>query len=108
MNLYDKTNAELVSIRGTLKEKAANLTKGQALLLAALRHETSGRLTKDMGCFLLQTTPQGLARMAIALSAKNMVHRECNGTIRLNETGEADKSDPCPMCGKPFKTCGHF
>jgi hypothetical protein len=21
---------------------------------------------------------------------------------------EADKSDPCPICKKPFKTCGHF
>jgi hypothetical protein len=84
MNLYDKTNAELVSLRDILK-KPLKLPKGQALLLAALRHETSGRLTKDMGCFLLQTTPQGLARMAIALSSKNLVHRECNGTIRLNK-----------------------
>lgn len=21
---------------------------------------------------------------------------------------EIDSSDPCPHCGKPFKTCGHF
>lgn len=21
---------------------------------------------------------------------------------------KADKSSPCPMCKKPFKTCGHF
>lgn len=85
MNLYNKSNAELVTIRDNLKTSVPNLSKGQALLLAALRHETSGRLTKDMGCFLLQTTPQGLARMAIALSAKNLVYRECDGTIRLNK-----------------------
>jgi DNA repair exonuclease SbcCD ATPase subunit len=21
---------------------------------------------------------------------------------------DPDKSDPCPICKKPFKTCGHF
>ena len=21
---------------------------------------------------------------------------------------DLDKSDPCPICNKPFKTCGHF
>lgn len=21
---------------------------------------------------------------------------------------DADKSDPCPICKNPFKTCGHF
>lgn len=30
-------------------------------------------------------------------------------SIRITIVGmDEDKSDPCPFCGKPFKTCGHF
>ena len=53
--------------------------------MAAIRGEASGRLTKEMACYLLQTTPQAIGKLALSLSAKNIVHRDSDGTIRLNK-----------------------
>ena len=60
-------------------------TSRESELLSAIRGEASGRLTKEMACYLLQTTPQAIGRLALSLSAKNLAHRDGDGTIRLNQ-----------------------
>ena len=64
---------------------AHKITFRESELMAAIRGEASGRLTKEMACYLLQTTPQAIGKLALSLSAKNIAHRECDGTIRLNK-----------------------
>jgi hypothetical protein len=60
------------------------LTKRQKELLDTVRGETSGRLTVEMGCHLLQTTPQAFAKLCLALSGKGLAYRDGEGTVRLS------------------------
>ena len=64
--------------------------------------------------FLLPAVGEGDAR-AILLEQHNprthgVTHwKACESRIIEVEQKRADdKSDPCPFCSKPFKTCGHF
>jgi hypothetical protein len=61
------------------------ITFRESELMAAIAGESSGRLTKEMACFLLQTTPQAIGKLGLSLSAKNLIHRDASGTIRLNK-----------------------
>ncbi len=63
---------------------AQKITAGESGVLAALSQEPSGRLTRAMACFLLQTTPQSVGRMVLSLSRKNLVHQDRDGTIYPN------------------------
>jgi hypothetical protein len=63
------------------------LTKKQKQLDKTIQEESVARgfCSLKMACFLMQTTPQAISRMIMALSAHGIAYREPNGDMRLSE-----------------------
>jgi hypothetical protein len=63
------------------------LTQKQKQLANELKSECEARgvCSVQMACFLLQTTPQAISRMIMALSARGIAYRESNGDMRICE-----------------------
>jgi len=67
-----------------MKSGIHKITMREMELLATIKHEASGRLTRAMAAFLMGTTPQAIGRLSFALSRKGLADTDGAGVMRIN------------------------